>query len=349
MQPCGECSNFYLFVIDFNIRLCYLYRAYDFGKEVSVLLDTFLMTLSPMIIVFFCMLIGFVLRKYKVLPENTSTVLSRMELYVFLPAQVLYTFICNCTVAALAAQSHVLLYSCIAMALSFLIGVPLSKVFSKIKNERKIYRFALLFANYGTLGNAIIPQIMGEAALFSYLLFTLPMNVVVYAWAMNSLIPEDGEKKNAWKNFLNPVFISLLLGVALGLLNAGKWMPPVSITTLQSLAACMGPAGMLSTGFVIGGYRMPALLKNVRIYILTLLRLIVLPAVLIGVMWLLGMDRLTLVMTFFAYGSASALTTIVVPAAYGGDTTIGASMAIISHVLCILTIPVMYALLLHIL
>ena len=329
--------------------MCYVYPAYDFGKEVSALLDTFLMTLSPMIIVFFCIAIGFVLRKCNVLPENAGTVLSRIELFVFLPAQILCSFISNCTITALVEQSHVILCSCLAMALSFLIGIPLSKAFSKINNERKLYRFCLLFANYGMLGNAIIPQIMGEAALFSYLLFTLPMNVVVYAWAMNSIIPDEGEKKSVWKNFSNPVFISLLIGVALGLLNAGKWMPPVAVTMLQNLSACMGPVAMLLTGFIIGGYHIPSLLKNVRVYILTLMRLIVLPAVLVGAMWLLGMDRLTLVMTFFAYGSAMGLTAIIVPAAYGGDTTTGASMAMIGHVMCILTIPVMYTLLVHIL
>ena len=37
------------------------------------------------------------------------------------------------------------------------------------------------------------------------------------------------------------------------------------------------------------------------------------------------------------------------PAAYGGDTSTGASMAMISHTLCVITIPLMYALLLMLL
>ena len=42
---------------------------------------------------------------------------------------------------------------------------------------------------------------------------------------------------------------------------------------------------------------------------------------------------------------AACADTVVFPAAYGGDTSVGASMAMISHTLCILTIPVMYSLL----
>ena len=38
------------------------------------------------------------------------------------------------------------------------------------------------------------------------------------------------------------------------------------------------------------------------------------------------------------------LNTIVFPAAYGGETKTGASMAMISHVLSVITIPLMYLL-----
>lgn len=40
------------------------------------------------------------------------------------------------------------------------------------------------------------------------------------------------------------------------------------------------------------------------------------------------------------------LNTVVFPAAYGGDTTPGASMALISHLMSIITIPIMFAVLL---
>jgi len=44
--------------------------------------------------------------------------------------------------------------------------------------------------------------------------------------------------------------------------------------------------------------------------------------------------------TFYKY---LGLNTVVFPAAYDGDTTPGASMALISHVMSIITIPVMFA------
>ena len=44
-------------------------------------------------------------------------------------------------------------------------------------------------------------------------------------------------------------------------------------------------------------------------------------------------------------GWAILIAVVVFPAAYGGDPSTGASMALISHTLSVLTIPVMYALL----
>ena len=65
----------------------------------------------------------------------------------------------------------------------------------------------------------------------------------------------------------------------------------------------------------------------------------------VALVWLLGADEQVMCMTLLATGSALGLNTVVIPAAYGGDTRTGAAMAMISHVLCIVTIPLLYALL----
>ena len=59
----------------------------------------------------------------------------------------------------------------------------------------------------------------------------------------------------------------------------------------------------------------------------------------------IGADKGALYLTLIAFGTPLGLNTVVFPAAYGGDTSTGASMAMISHTLCVITIPLMYALL----
>lgn len=310
------------------------------------MLDTFLATLSPMLVMLICIAIGFILRKTKAAPENAATVMSRLEINVLLPARILKTFLTYCTVESITSRFETVLYGAVAVTLAVAMGIPLTKAFSKEKNEQKIYRYCLIIANFGFLGNAIVPEIMGDEAMYDYMLFTIPLNILLYAWAFNSLVPEGkGEKKSIWKNLLNPTCIAMFIGIVLGLLGVGKILPDFANTALENLAGCMGPVAMLLTGFVVGGYHVSDLLKNKRVYIVTLLRLIVLPSIIVSVLWLLGADNSTLFMAMFAFASALGLNTVVVPAAYNGDTHTGAGMAMISHVGAIITIPLLYALL----
>jgi hypothetical protein len=59
----------------------------------------------------------------------------------------------------------------------------------------------------------------------------------------------------------------------------------------------------------------------------------------------LGINETVQTFALIVTATPLGLNTIVYPATYGGDTKTGASMAIISHTLCVITIPIMYALL----
>ena len=102
---------------------------------------------------------------------------------------------------------------------------------------------------------------------------------------------------------------------------------------------------MVLTGFVIGGYDFKELLQDKKVYIATALRLLILPAVFIGLLLLTKASDYTLVLALFAFATPLGMNTVVFPAAYGGETKTGAAMAMISHTLSILTIPLMYSLL----
>ncbi len=308
--------------------------------------ETFKATLSPMLVLFLCMIIGFVAKKKALTPDNTATVLSKLENYFLVPALIINTFMKYCAVSSIREQYTLILYCLLALILALAISLPLSKVFAqKDAYKRNIYKYALTFGNFSFMGNAIVPAIFGDEMLYKYMLYILPLNVAVYTWGLIILIPHGEEKQSVFKSLLNPIFVSILIGAALGLTGVAVYVPVFITTTISNCAACMGPLAMILTGFVIGGYDLKALLKNWRVYIATALRLFLLPAVFIGVLMLLGADETTLICTLFAFGTPLGLNTVVFPAAYGGDTSTGASMAMISHTLCVLSIPLMYALL----
>lgn len=303
-----------------------------------------------MLVLFLCMLVGFVLNKRKLCPANTATVLSKLENNVLIPALALNTFMKYCTIASLAEQYRLVLYCALAVALAIALSYPLARLFEKSGYKKNVYRYAMTFGNFGFMGNAIVPAILGSEALYGYMLFTLPLNVAAYTWGVANLIPRENRPggKRALGNLFNPAMAGIALGALLGLTGAEAYIPAFIITALGSLAACMGPLAMVLTGFVIGDYDIAALIRN-KVYAATALRLLVLPALFLALFRLLGASQhalaYALAYALFAFATPLGLNTVVFPAAYGGDTSTGASMAMISHTLCILTIPLMYALL----
>ena len=312
------------------------------------LFETFNATLSPMLVMFLCMLIGYAAKKLELVPGDAATVLSKLENYFFVPALIINTFMRYCTVASIMKQYRLIMYCTAALVIALAVALPLSNLF--VRNDdykRNIYKYALTFGNFSFMGNAIVPAILGEAELYHYMLYILPLNIVVYTWGVVILIPKTEKRQNVLKNLINPIFVSIIAGAAIGLFGFTRYVPGFVCTTVGNLAACMGPVAMILTGFVIGEYNFVGLLKDKKVYAATFLRLIVLPLFFVFVLRFLGAGKTTLLLTLFAFGTPLGLNTVVFPSAYGGDTSTGASMAMISHTLCIITIPLMYAMMTH--
>lgn len=287
------------------------------------------------------------MKKTKVLPENTGTVISKLENYIFVPALVFSTFSTYCTRETIKENYLLIVYSSVALLIAFLIAIPLSNVFYK-KGEyaNGVYRYALVFANFSFMGNAIVPAILGgEEFLYLYLLFTLPLNAAVYTWGIRVLTPKELRSKSRIKNLINPIFLSLASGAVFGVFNLGRFLPAFLLTSINYFKNCMAPLAMFLTGFIIGGYSLKELLSNKKVYFASLMRLIALPVIIIFVLWVLGARQLSLVFCLFSFATPLGINTVVFPAAFGTDTKAGASMALISHILCVITIPVMYSIL----
>ena len=310
------------------------------------MLTVFRATLSPMLVMLICILAGFILRKCRILPDNSDRVLSRLETYILMPALNIRTFMQNASLSSLAEHSNLLLICSGVVVVAILIAYALAGRMAKEPYQKNLYRYSLTISNFGFMGNAIVPMILGEDMLYPYLLFTLPPIVCIYTWGMAMLIPADAtDKKSAWRRLLNPGTVSVLIGLLLGVVGAQQYTPPFIQTTLGNLSDCMGPVAMVLTGFVIGSYPLKSLFNKPAVYVASLLRLIILPALFVGALLLLNAPDTAVVLCLFAFGTPLGLNTIVFPAAYGGDTAPGAAMAMVSHAMCILTIPLMYALL----
>ncbi|MBR4100236.1 MAG: AEC family transporter [Clostridia bacterium] len=306
-------------------------------------MQVFSATLNQMFVLFTFMALGYFLNYKSILPLNTSIAVSRLETNVLVPCLVFNTFYKYCTVKNMSEKWLYIVYGLAITVVSIIIGVLLSKLFAKDSYLQKIYTYSFAVANFSFMGNAVVLGIFGEDILFDYMIFTLPLCLYVYSFGTASLIPKKENQKNKFslKVFLNPICISMLLGGVAGI--TGLPIPKFLITAVSSAGACMSPLAMILTGFIVANFSLKKLLRVKRIYLASILRLIILPLIFVLVLKLIGTDDSIVMLTLCATAMPLGLNTVVFPAAYEGDTTPGASMALISHVMSIITIPVMFA------
>lgn len=304
-------------------------------------MQVFSATLNQMFVLFTFMALGYFLNFKGILPLNTSLALSRLETNVLVPCLVFNTFYKYCTVQNISEKWLYIVYGTAITLVSILIAVFLSKLFSKDDYLRKIYTYSFAVANFSFMGNAVVLGIFGEDVLFDYMIFTLPLCLYVYSYGTASLKPNSNGSKLSLKMFMNPICLSMLFGAVAGLI--GLPIPKFLVTAISSAGACMSPLAMILTGFVVANFSIKKLARVKRIYVASVLRLVILPLAFVLVLKLLGTDSTVIMLTLCATAMPLGLNTVVFPAAYGGDTTPGASMALISHLMSIITIPIMFA------
>ena len=213
-------------------------------------MDVFLSAFQQMLYMFLFMLLGYVLRKKKWIPENSSSVLSKLENLIFMPCLVLNTFITRCTVENLTEKMSFLLYSLLSLAIALGLSLLLTPFFAAKKEERGIYRYSFVVANIAFMGNAVVEGIFGNDILFDYLMFTLPINLFLNSIGISWLMPDHGEL--SWRQkWFGPINLASLLGVLLGITQLP--LPAPLPAVIASGSACMAPVAMILTGFIISG------------------------------------------------------------------------------------------------
>ncbi|MBE6607757.1 MAG: hypothetical protein E7633_04315 [Ruminococcaceae bacterium] len=305
-----------------------------------------IISLNQMAVLALFILIGFAVAKLKVVNSDASSVLSKLENNIFIPALVMGTFITNFTVEKLGSAWKILLFSFVIELLVIPIAILSSKLATKNGYIRKIYTYGLAFSNFGFMGIPIVSALFPEYEMY-YIIFTLPLWTLIYVWGVPNLLIDTGDKKGILarlKALANPMFISLIIGALIGI--SGVKLPGFVTSVVNTCGNCMSPLAMIITGITFANINIRKVLSDISIYFVSFMRLIVVPCVFAGVFLLLQklfafeLEEYYFVCMLCSLAMPLGLNTVVVPAAYGKDTSVAAGMALISHVLSVITIPI---------
>lgn len=303
-------------------------------------MTVFTATLNQTAFLFLFIVMGYILSRWKFVPDNAQAVLSKLENCVFIPALVLGTFIGNFTAQKIAAAWELLLGSLLLAVAAIALSLLCVRFCSKDRYERNIYTYGLCFSNFGFMGNAVVSALFPDIFL-EYLIFTLPLWSLIYLWGVPALLMGDGGRQSLsrrLKNFVNPMFVCTVLGMLIGLLNIP--IPQFVSAAVSAAGSCMSPIAMLLTGMTIARFRLGDVLKIKGVYLVTALRLIVFPLLFLGFLAVVPLPQTFATCALCSLAMPLGLNTIIIPSAQGKDTKVASGMALVSHVLSCLTIPV---------
>lgn len=287
------------------------------------------------LIIFILISVGFVLTKTKIINDTGVKQLTDILLITVTPCVIIQAYQKEFDVKYLEGLFMALLASLII----HIIAVILSNIFFKKEYTLKyrVSRFASVCSNCGFMAIPLLSAALGSDGVFygsAYLVvFTL------FYWTYGVFIcTEDIKKCFSLKAvLLNPGVIGVVIGVIL--FFAQIKLPYVISTSVSFMASLNTPLAMIILGSFLVKVDITKAIKNVNLYFVCLLRLLVIPLAAIFVVWFLKIDADIAKTVLICAACPVATVTSLFAAKYDLDTVYSSETVAISTILSIITIP----------
>lgn len=287
--------------------------------------------LQQTIIMFALMLLGLLLSRRGMITEQGSRDLSNVLLYAVIPCVILRSYMSEFSTEKLRAMGLSALIAVIAFAASITVA------YLTCGTRHRIENFAVAFGNAGFIGIPLVTAVFGPEAAFYVVSFSTFANLLQWTYGI-VIISGKKETMNLRMVFVNPVFISMVIGIALFVLQPA--LPTVVTGTIGYIADGNTVLAMIILGYYLSKVQLRGLFADVRLYLFSALRLLVVPAVTILVFLPFPFARgeITLI-TLIAAATPIASSTAIFAQKFDQDYRRAVSYVCLSTILSVATLP----------
>ena len=293
-------------------------------------------------------LIGFICEKWGFVKNITGSV-SGIIKNITLPCLLLTSLANNTLDASKAANGALivgigLLSICIMMLLGNLTG----KIFKLDTGKRGIQICMGSFGNVAFLGYPLIKALLGDEGLLYAVFYNLVNDGLLWSFGLSAISGEKGIKK--LKNMLNICTLSFAVGLVI--LIMGVKIPGVLNESLTAVGSATTPLSMLFIGATMARADVVSALKRPPVYILTFVKMVFMPLVLIGVLSLLpsGFMNITAISALILQVAMPAQTMVAILAKeYNLDEKYAVEVIFITTMFALVSLPLMYQVIVNVL
>ena len=276
--------------------------------------------------------VGWVLRRKNFLSEQGTKELGAILLRIIIPCVIVKSYIFPYSrerLLELALSAGLALLGFIAAMLI---------AYAVYGKRRRIENFAAAFCNAGFIGIPLAQAAIGEDGVFYVAASVALLNL--FQWTYGVYIMTDRRDAIRAKTIAtNPVVIAIVVGVVL---FVGRIpVPEILTSTLGYIAGMNTPVAMILMGTYLARVSWRELLDR-RAYSCVLLRLVVIPAVVLVLFWLLPVSNTAVVMAVFLAAATPVGANICVFAQqYNSDYPFSVVTVCLSTVLSVVTVPLL--------
>lgn len=301
-------------------------------------LTNFYTVFLQVFILFIFMGLGFFGAKKKLINQEGSKVISDIILYFVTPCLIINSF----NIAYDSSKLTGLIVSFVAfMAIQVASALIGFLIFRKGKAESsRILRFATVFSNTGYMGIPLQKAVLGDEGVFYGSVCVAAFNIFIWTFG---IICMSGDKKqmSPIKLIFNPGIIATTIGLIVFLFSL-KLPSPIS-SSIGSMAELNTPLAMMVIGYNLAGSNVLSALKKGSVYLLTALRLIIIPLISLGVLLLCGVRGTQLISIIIAVSAPVAAVTTVFSVKYNNDTSLSVNLVALTTLLSIVTMSAVVA------
>ena len=221
-----------------------------------------------------------------------------------------------------------------------LIGFILAMVISYLVfgKRRRLENFAASFCNAGFIGIPLAQAIIGEEGVFYIAASVALLNL--FQWTYGVYIMADRKDAISAKTIAkNPVVIAIVIGVVLFVSQIP--VPGIVTSTLGYIAGMNTPIAMILMGTYLAKLPLKKLLDK-RAYGCVLFRLVIIPAVILLVFWVLPVSNADIALAAFLAAATPVGANICVFAQqYDCDYEFSVVTVCLSTLLSVVTVPLL--------
>ncbi|MEG0326638.1 MAG: AEC family transporter [Cellulosilyticaceae bacterium] len=293
-------------------------------------------------ILFTLMLFGYVLGKIKVLNEQIVGSFTSFIIKVTIPAMIINGMLIPLSREKLAQGAMAFAISLGFYLLTYIVAIYIPKMLTKDKKVESAYSFAIMFSNVGFMGYPVLAAIFGNDAIFIASIYNISFNVLLYTVGVK-LAKGSNEPKEAFspKLLINPGTVASLVGLILFITS--PQLPEFLVGSIDAVGGLSTPLSMIAIGAMLSDLPIANIFGKVGIYILTSIRLLVLPIIVLVVLKFIFkiQDSMLVGIPVVIAGMPVASNAAMMLRQYDGDYQFASELILVSTLFSGITIPIL--------